>query len=62
MESNNLFQPMKIKSKIEKLIINIALIYENDNYYELKFFTQINNYCEPEVIIFISHVGIQQMI
>ena len=36
VKSSHIFQPMKIKSKIEKLIINITLIYENDNYYELK--------------------------
>ena len=39
---------MTIKGEIEKLIIFIVLIYKNDNYYELKFFIQIDNYCEPE--------------
>ena len=39
-----------MKGKIEKLTINITLIYENDNYCELKFFTQINNYCEPNEV------------
>ena len=39
-----------MKSKIKKLIINIVLICENDNYYELNFFIQIDNYYEPEVV------------
>ena len=37
---------MKMEGKIKKLIINITLIYENDNYCEPKFFIQIDNYCE----------------
>ena len=48
VESGHLFQLMKMKSKIEKSIINITLICENDNYCELKFFIQINNYYELE--------------
>ena len=43
---------MKIKVKIEKLIINIVLICENDNYCKSKNFTQIDNYYEPEGVIF----------
>ena len=46
MESRHLFQPMKIKGKIEKSTINTTLIYGNDNYYELINFTQIDNYYE----------------
>ena len=35
VERSHLFQPIKIKDKIKKLTINIILIYENDNYYEM---------------------------
>ena len=41
-----------MKNKIEKLAINIALICENDNYYELTNFTQIDKYCESEGVFF----------
>ena len=50
MENCYLFQPMKIKGKIKKLIINIALICKNDYYYEPKNFTQVDNYCEQEEV------------
>ena len=43
---------MKIRGKIEKLIINIILICENDNYCKPKKFIQINNYCESKEGIF----------
>ena len=43
---------MKMKGKIEKSIINIALICENDNYCESKNFTKIGNYYEPEKVLF----------
>ena len=43
MEINHIFQPIKM-SKIEKSIINIILIYKNNNYYKQKNFAQINNY------------------
>ena len=36
--------------KIEKLIINIVLICEIDNYCEIKNFTQIDNYYEPKLV------------
>ena len=39
MKNSHFFQLMKIEDKVEKLTINIALKCENDNYYELKFFT-----------------------
>ena len=40
-----------MKGKFKKLIINITLIIcENDNYCKLKFFTQIDNYSELEVV------------
>ena len=39
---------MKIEGKIEKLI---ALIRENDKYCKPKNFTQIDNYCESEVVV-----------
>ena len=42
---------MKLKGKTKKLIINIILIYKNDNYYELKNFNQIDNYYELEGIL-----------
>ena len=42
---------MKMKGKIKKLIINIALIIcENDNYCKLKIFIQIDNYSELEIV------------
>ena len=47
VEVSHLFQLMKMKGKIEKLIINIILICDNDNYCEQIFFTQIDNYYEP---------------
>ena len=50
MKNNQLFQPMKMEGKIEKLTINIALMCENDNYCEPKNFTQIDNYYEPDVV------------
>ena len=43
---------MKMKGKIGRLTINIALVWENDNYCEPKNFTQIDNYCESEGVIF----------
>ena len=46
--SNHLFQLIKMKDKIEKSTINIALICENNNYCEPKNFIQIDDYCEPE--------------
>ena len=46
VESSHFFQVIKMKDKIKKSTINIALICENDNYCEPKYFTQINNYCE----------------
>ena len=54
VKSNHLFQSMKMKGKIKKSTINIALICENNNYCELKIFTQIDNYCEPEGVTFYS--------
>ena len=50
VESSYLFQSIKMKSKIKKSTINIVLIYENDNYCELKNFTQTNNYYEPKKV------------
>ena len=56
VESNHLFQSMNMKCKNRKLIINITLICENNNYCELKFFTQIDNYYELKgVPIIITH-------
>ena len=48
MESNHLFQSMKIKDKIKKSTKNITLIRENDNYCEPKNFNQIDNYYKLE--------------
>ena len=48
IESSHLFQPMKMKDKIEKLTINIILLYDNDNNYESKNFIQIDNYFNSE--------------
>ena len=53
MESRHFFQPMEVKGKIKKLVINIILIYENNNYCEQIFFTQIDNYYKSEVILYI---------
>ena len=50
LESSHFFQPMKMNGKIEKLTIDIALIYENDNYCKPKTFTQIDNYCESKEV------------
>ena len=50
VENSHLFKPMKINGKIEKSIINIVLICENDNHCELKNVTKIDNYCELDEV------------
>ena len=51
--NSHLFLSIKIKDKVEKLTINIVLVYKNDNYYEQFFFTQINNYYKLERVLFL---------
>ena len=55
VKNNHYFLPMKMKGKTKNLTINITLIYKNNNYYELKNFIQINNYCELEIVISILY-------